>query len=132
MSETASSPEPATGPIETAPTTVPAVVQERDVEPRRRGGRLNVVLAWVGIVAGTVFVVAVIFFSGFALGASVGGGHHHGGHHGHGNGQMEHDGGGPRHGWQGGPGFQGGPGGGGFGQGPGQGPGSPPPTPPGR
>ncbi|MCV7134329.1 hypothetical protein H7J06_15160 [Mycobacterium hodleri] len=125
----------ATGPIET-PATTPVVVHDEDVEPRRRGGRLNVVAAWVGIVAGTVFVVAVIFFSGFVLGASVVGGHHH---HGHGHGQMEREGGGPRHGWQGGPGgpggpggfgpgFQGGPGGGG----PGQGPGSLPPTPPGR
>ena len=123
MSETASSPESATGPIETPATTAPVVVRDR-------GGRLNVVAAWVGIVAGSVFVVAVIFFSGFVLGASVTGGHGHGGHHhGHGQGQMERDGGGPRHGWQGGPG---GPGGGGFGQGPGQGPGSPPPTPPGR
>jgi hypothetical protein len=123
MSETASSPESATGPIETSATTAPVVVRDR-------GGRLNVVAAWVGIVAGSVFVVAVIFFSGFVLGASVTGGHEHGGHHhGHGQGQMERDGGGPRHGWPGGPG---GPGGGGFGQGPGQGPGSPPPTPPGR
>ena len=106
MSETASSPESVTGPIETPATTAPVVVRDR----------LNVVAAWVGIVAGSVFVVAVIFFSGFALGASVSGGHHHGGHH-HGQGQMERDGGGPRHGWPGGPG---------------QGPGSPPPTPPGR
>ena len=125
MSETASSSESATGPVETPATTAPVVVQER-------GGRLNVVAAWVGIVAGSVFVVAVIFFSGFVLGASVTGGHHHGGHqHGHGQGQMERDGGGPRHGWQGGPGGPGFPGGPGW-DGPGQGPGSPPQTPPGR
>jgi hypothetical protein len=39
------------------------------------------VAAWVGIVAGVVFIVAVIFFSGFVLGARSGGGHgwgHHG------------------------------------------------------
>jgi hypothetical protein len=29
---------------------------------------LSQVLAWVGIVAGVVFIVAVIFFSGFFLG----------------------------------------------------------------
>ena len=121
MSETASSPESATGPVETPATTAPVVVRDR-------GGRLNVVAAWVGIVAGSVFVVAVIFFSGFVLGASVTGGHHHG------EGQMERDGGGPRHGWPGGPGGPGGPGfpGGPGWDGPGQGPGSPPPTPPGR
>ncbi|KAA0097631.1 hypothetical protein CIW49_17415 [Mycolicibacterium sp. P1-18] len=139
MSETTSSSESATGPVETPATTTPATTTpvvvhdgDGDVDARRRGGRLNVVAAWVGIVAGTVFVVAVIFFSGFALGASVGGGGHH--HHGHGESQMERDGGGPRHGWPGGPGgfgpgVQGGPG---FEGGPGQGPGSPPPPPPGR
>jgi len=31
-------------------------------------------MAWVGIVAGVVFVVAVVFFSGFLLGWSSGGG----------------------------------------------------------
>ncbi|TQR83224.1 hypothetical protein D8S82_28230 [Mycobacterium hodleri] len=130
MSETASSPESATGPIETPATTAPA--STAPVVVRDRGGRLNVVAAWVGIVAGSVFVVAVIFFSGFVLGASVTGGDHHGGHqHGHGQGQMERDGGGPRHGWPGGPGGPGFPGGPGW-DGPGQGPGSPPPTPPGR
>lgn len=34
--------------------------------------RLSQVLAWVGIVAGTVFVLAVIFFSGLFLGWSSG------------------------------------------------------------
>ena len=34
--------------------------------------RLTQVFAWVGIVAGVVFVVAVIFFSGFFLGWSSG------------------------------------------------------------
>jgi uncharacterized membrane protein YgcG len=128
MSETASSPESATGPIETTATTTPAATP---VVVHDRGGRLNVVAAWVGIVAGSVFVVAVIFFSGFVLGASVTGGHHGGHHHGQAEGHMERDGGGPRHGWpggQGGPGFPGGSGG----NEPGQGPGSPPSTPPGR
>jgi hypothetical protein len=37
------------------------------------------VAAWVGIVAGVVFIVAVIFFSGFILGSHSGGGHRGGG-----------------------------------------------------
>lgn len=41
--------------------------------------RLNRALAWVGIVAGCVFIVATVFFSGFVLGRH-GGGHHHGPH----------------------------------------------------
>ena len=68
MTETTSSPEPATGPLATAePATAPAVVES----PRH--SRLNAVAAWVGIVAGVVFIVAVIFFSGFFLGAHSGG-----------------------------------------------------------
>ena len=37
-----------------------------------RPSRLGQVLAWVGIIAGVVFVVAVIFFSGFFLSWSSG------------------------------------------------------------
>ena len=53
MSETSSSSEPATGPVATAPppAEVPAVVTEP-----RRNGRLNAVAAWVGIVAGVIFI----------------------------------------------------------------------------
>lgn len=42
---------------------------------------LNRVLAWVGIIAGTVFIVGAVFFSGYALGAGSGGFHRtwHGG-----------------------------------------------------
>jgi hypothetical protein len=111
--------------------------------------KLNKVLAWVGIVAGIVFIVATIFFSGFILGAHSGGGHH--GWHKHHRGQDTSEfreghhgprdgGGGMWHpmfpsgpGWQGpgGPGWQG-PGG----QGPGgpgqQAPGQPGPAQPGR
>jgi hypothetical protein len=133
MTETTSSPEPVTSPIgDTA--AAPTVVETHDVEERPRRNKLNVAAAWVGIVAGVVFIVAVIFGTGFVLGASVGGGHHghHGGHHRDGGGQMHdgggrmHDGGG-EHGWPGGPGGfgPGGPGGfgpggpGGFGPGPG-------------
>ena len=43
--------------------------------------RLAQVTAWVIIVAGVVFVVAVIFFSGFFLGRSSDG--HHGWHRGY-------------------------------------------------
>lgn len=78
MTEPASSSsEPTTAPVDTAPPSTPAVVRE---EPPRRS-RLNAVAAWVGIVAGVVFIVAVIFFSGFVLGARTAGGHHGWGHH---------------------------------------------------
>jgi hypothetical protein len=56
-------------------------------EAPRRGGpnRVYKVLAWVGIVAGIVFVVAVVFFSGFFMGTHSGRGHgHFGGHQSHG------------------------------------------------
>jgi hypothetical protein len=47
--------------------------------PRRHGGPFRLA-AVVGIIAGIVFIVAAIFWSGFALGACAGGGgHHHGG-----------------------------------------------------
>jgi hypothetical protein len=83
MSEPTTPSEPATGPVATAtppPPSQPTYVErERDREPRR--SRLITVAAWVGIVAGVVFIVAVVFFSGFILGAHSGGdrGHHHGG-----------------------------------------------------
>ena len=69
MSETTSTPEPATAPVAT--TTPPPQTAYVEREPRR--SRLNAVAAWVGIVAGVVFIVAVIFFSGFVLGAHSGG-----------------------------------------------------------
>lgn len=43
-----------------------------------RPSRLNQVAAWVGIVAGVVFIIAVIFFSGFCAGAYSTGGYWHG------------------------------------------------------
>ena len=83
MSETTSSPEPATHPVAATQTTQPA----SPPPPReRRPGRLTAVAALVGIVAGTVFIVAVIFFTGFILGAHSGG---HGG--GHGGGERHHE-----------------------------------------
>lgn len=59
MSEPTTS-EPATTPVVTPPAP----------QPRNR---LHTVAAWVGIVAGVVFIVAVVFFSGFVLGAHTGG-----------------------------------------------------------
>lgn len=143
MSETPTSTEPTTGPIEAAPQpAVPPTPPPHEYVQERRPSKLTAVAAWVGIVAGTVFVVAVIFFSGFILGAHSGGGHHWGGGPGEhrGGGQMHEDGRpmGPM--VRPGPGFifPGGPGG--FpGFGPGMAPGGPgapgqpsAPTPPGR
>jgi hypothetical protein len=131
--------EPTTSPVTTTPA--PATSDERPayVEPARKPNRLFQVAAWVAIVAGSVFIVAVIFFTGFALGAHSGGGHH-GGHHRQDMGMMHHDGPpgmqmrpgfvfpmGPGAFGPGGPGmFPGGPGGqGGQGFGPGPGNGGP-------
>ena len=50
----------------------------RTVHSDDRQSRLHRTLAWVGIVAGIVFTVAVIFFSGFILGRANG---YHGWHH---------------------------------------------------
>ena len=72
MSETSASPEPTTGPVVTPPPAQPVVREE----PRR--SKATLAAAWVGIVAGVVFIVAVIFFSGFILGAQSSG--HRGGH----------------------------------------------------
>ena len=83
MSEATPSSEPATGPVATAappPTEPPPAA----VEPPRHS-RLTAVGAWVGIVAGVVFIVAVIFCSGFFLGA------HSGGHRGWGHGDRDRD-----------------------------------------
>ena len=74
MTETPTPAEPATGPVDTAPP--PPHVPPPVAEPKRRS-LLTSVAAWVGIVAGSVFVVAVIFFSGFILGAHSGGDHGH-------------------------------------------------------
>jgi hypothetical protein len=90
MSETTSSSEPQTGPVATSappPYAPPAYAEQ----PRRN--RLTAVAAWVGIVAGVVFIVAVVFFSGFILGAHSGG--HRGGHHGGGEMAIFHRGGPP-------------------------------------
>lgn len=54
-----------------------------------RNTRLYQTLAWVGIVAGILFTVAVIFFSGFFLGRAADG---YGPHRGYQSGQMRSDG----------------------------------------
>ena len=53
-----------------AETGAPRVVEPPRYRDDRydRPNRLNQILAWVGIVAGVVFIVAVIFFSGFFIG----------------------------------------------------------------
>ncbi len=122
------------------------------VSVERQPNRLYQVAAWVGIAAGTVFIVAVIFFSGFFLGRHSGGHGHFGGHGGPGMMMDRPWGPGPMRGGPGGPGDRddrgpgmmpgmmrpGGPGDGGTNAptGPGApvGPGAPqqPPTPPGR
>jgi hypothetical protein len=90
MSEPTSSKEPATGPVATT-TERPAAPAPAYVESRR--SRVTIAAAWVGIVAGVVFIVAVIFFSGFILGAHSGG--HRGGHPGDGGVAVFHRGGPP-------------------------------------
>ena len=64
-----------------SPATTGSAPQDGDAG--RRGSGLFRGLAWVGIIAGVVFTVAVIFFSGFLLGRASDG--HKGwqrGHHG--------------------------------------------------
>jgi hypothetical protein len=117
--------EPATGPVATLPPPPPAYVGPVPVAPRPN--RLYQAVAWVAIVAGTVFIVGAVFFTGFALGrhSGHGGGWHH---HGGGNSQFHQRGGPPMMPGSGpwGPMGPGGPGGG-----PGSGPGGPGGTGPG-
>jgi len=100
MTETAEHP---TTPTLTAGPPPPVSTQDD-----RGPNRVLQVLAWVGIVAGVVFVVAVVFFSGFFLGRHAGtpGYGHFGSHHGRGI-HVFHRGGpqpmGPMARWPGGP-----------------------------
>jgi hypothetical protein len=57
-------------PVESAPTAPLAPTPPPPPPPRP--SRLNQVAAWVGIVAGVVFIVAVVFGSGFMVGKNVG------------------------------------------------------------
>ena len=60
----------------------PGITERRYADDRYdRPNRLNQASAWVGIVAGVVFVVAVVFFSGFFIGRSSG--QNYGGYHRH-------------------------------------------------
>ena len=77
------SPEPSTEPT-TAPPEV--VGRPRHDYTDHRPNRLYKVLAWIGIVAGVLFIVAVIFFSGVFFGRTAGG--YHGWHRGYQGGQM--------------------------------------------
>jgi hypothetical protein len=70
-------------PDSTTESTVTEPTDYRNADHRDR--RLHRTLAWVGIVAGVVFTVAVIFFSGLALGRASGG---YGWHRGYQGGQM--------------------------------------------
>jgi hypothetical protein len=51
------------------------VAPEQPKNSQHRSSRLNQALAWVGVVAGGLFIVAAIFFSGFFLSWGLGGPH---------------------------------------------------------
>jgi hypothetical protein len=53
------------------PTDDSGITTEQPKDAPSRPTRLNQALAWVGIVAGGLFVVAAIFFSGFFLSGSL-------------------------------------------------------------
>jgi hypothetical protein len=112
--------ESATGPVLTPPPAPGPAFAPMAAPPQpvhvQESGRLNKAAAWVGIVAGSLFIVVVIFGTGFLVGQQVGDGprsHHRGGHE-----MMLRPGPppppmGPRGGFERGPGFPGpfGPGG---------------------
>nr|WP_235677946.1 hypothetical protein [Mycolicibacterium sarraceniae] len=115
--------EPATSPVATLPQPPEYVVP---VPVATRPNRLYQAAAWVAIVAGTIFIVGAVFFTGFALGrhSGHGGGCHH---HNRGDGdsqQWQHRGGPGGPSGPSGPSGPGGPGGPGGPVGPG-GPGGP-------
>ena len=96
MSETSDTPT-----VRTATATAPPPPSPAEVV--HRTPRVFAFAAWVAAIAGIVFILAVVFFSGFILGH---GGGHHGGHHHKHHAMMMH----PHR--FGGPGGPGGPGGG--------------------
>jgi hypothetical protein len=55
------------------PADDPGITAERPKDSRHRPSRVNQALAWVGIVAGGLFIVAAVFFAGFFLSWSLGG-----------------------------------------------------------
>ena len=66
----------------TSPTDVSPPAAETGIAPeqpnnsRPQPSRLNQALAWVGIVAGGLFIVGAVFFSGFLLSWSMSGPEH--------------------------------------------------------
>ena len=61
-------------------TETPSGTPAGPVTTEDRSPGVNRVLAWVGVIAGVVFIVGAVFFSGYALGAGSGGFHRwHGG-----------------------------------------------------
>lgn len=61
--------------------TTPTATADPPPRTRHAPSGLYRVLAWVGIIAGVLFIVSVVFFSGFFLGKHSGGGFGHPGHH---------------------------------------------------
>jgi len=78
MTET---PDQSAEPTSEIATATPASEPVEPVLVHQKPNRLYQVAAWVAIVAGTVFIVAVVFFSGFILGRHSGGSGQYGGHH---------------------------------------------------
>ena len=75
---------------ESAPTTTDTIdPTDMTEQVIHRNTRLYQVLAWVGIVAGILFIVGVVFFSGFFAARAAGG---YGWHRGYQSGQMRIDG----------------------------------------
>ena len=61
-----------TNPTDVSPSTDDSgVTTEQPTNSQPRPSRLNQALAWVGIVAGGLFIVAAIFFAGFFLSSSL-------------------------------------------------------------
>ncbi|MCB0940057.1 MAG: hypothetical protein KDB72_07450 [Mycobacterium sp.] len=68
--------EPGTSPVDTLPPPEPSRPEPRPAHPPR----LYQAAAWVAVVAGVVFIVGAVFFTGFFLGRH-GGGFGQAGHH---------------------------------------------------
>jgi hypothetical protein len=62
--------EPATGSVDTLPPPPPVYTEPPHAH---RPNRLYQAAAWVAIVAGVMFIVGAVFFTGFALGRHSGG-----------------------------------------------------------
>ena len=63
--------EPTTGSVDTLPPPPP--VYAEPPHAHHRPNRLYQAAAWVAIVAGVMFIVGAVFFTGFALGRHSGG-----------------------------------------------------------